>query len=224
MLLVNSNKNLKQNLVNKVVHILWWDITEKPDFFDENISSWTEHNPEWTVKVWGRQECYSLLKVFYPRYFCMFEEYEHDIQRIDAIRYFILHLDGGLYADIDIKCNKCIDNIIDNEDVLFKEGKNQTKLFPNLTNITNSIMYSTGKSVFFNYIIKMLFLTKQKDEQNDVLNVLYSTGPGLVTAAHDLFNTRHVTVHPSTFFDEPPCIYGQHLYMNSWFNKENVII
>jgi inositol phosphorylceramide mannosyltransferase catalytic subunit len=40
-----------------------------------------------------------------------YDEYEYNIQRVDASRYFILRHFGGIYIDLDVGCRRSLDNL-----------------------------------------------------------------------------------------------------------------
>lgn len=42
----------------------------------------------------------------YPWFLKTYLAYPYDIQRVDAVRYFILHKYGGIYIDLDMGCNR----------------------------------------------------------------------------------------------------------------------
>lgn len=48
----------------------------------------------------------------YPAFLPTFDGYEYNIQRADAIRYFVLHHFGGVYMDLDMGCRRRIDPLL----------------------------------------------------------------------------------------------------------------
>ena len=48
----------------------------------------------------------------YPWFLPTYLSYPYAIQRVDAIRYFILHREGGVYIDLDMGCLKPLDFLL----------------------------------------------------------------------------------------------------------------
>lgn len=48
----------------------------------------------------------------YPWFLDTFDSYRYNIQRADAIRYFVLYHYGGVYIDLDIGCLKPVDPLL----------------------------------------------------------------------------------------------------------------
>jgi len=51
---------------------------------------------------WSDSSCLDLVTVSYPHHLPLYTSFPHNIQRIDACRYFILDMYGGIYADTDV--------------------------------------------------------------------------------------------------------------------------
>lgn len=59
-------------------------------------------HPDFEFKLWTDESSIDFLKEHYNWFLPTFLEYKFDIQRADAIRYFVLHKYGGVYMDLDI--------------------------------------------------------------------------------------------------------------------------
>lgn len=125
-----------------------------------------QFNPDFDIKVWnattGREFFASEYAWFLPTY----DGYRYPIQRIDALKYFVLYHYGGVYMDLDIACRRPLDPLLAfpawfpeasplgvNNDLFAAapghpilkrmtqslEGHNKNWIFPYLT-----IFYSTG--------------------------------------------------------------------------------
>merc|ERR1712051_954255 len=51
--------------------------------------------------LWTDENGRELIESDYPWFLEIYDGYQFGIQRADAVRYFILHKYGGLYADLD---------------------------------------------------------------------------------------------------------------------------
>ena len=54
-----------------------------------------------------------MIKNHYPWFLDTYNNYKYKIQKIDAIRPFILYHYGGMYVDLDYECFKPFDDAID---------------------------------------------------------------------------------------------------------------
>src|SRR5437868_4915078 len=54
--------------------------------------------------LWTDDRSIRFLALYYPWFLPTYNNYKYDIQRADAIRYFVLYHYGGIYLDTDIGC------------------------------------------------------------------------------------------------------------------------
>jgi inositol phosphorylceramide mannosyltransferase catalytic subunit len=71
------------------------------------------HNPTYDIKVWDAASARTFLEEYYAWFLPTYEAYRHPIQRIDALKYFILFHFGGVYMDLDIGCRRSLDPLLD---------------------------------------------------------------------------------------------------------------
>lgn len=125
-----------------------------------------QYNPDFTINVWNASAARDLLEQHYDWFIETYDSYTHPIQRVDAIKYFVLHHFGGFYLDLDIACRrsliplqpfpawapKAVPMGVNNDALAFRKGhpavakmtktlrvRNRNLLFPYLT-----IFWSTG--------------------------------------------------------------------------------
>jgi len=72
-----------------------------PDKWKISPIEWKKHHPNWEHKIWNDYESRELIKNNYNWFLETYDNYKYPIQRVDAVRYFILHNQGGLYTDLD---------------------------------------------------------------------------------------------------------------------------
>ncbi len=83
--------------------------------------SWLKNHPHWTYRYWDHESARALIAAEYRWFLPTYDSYPFFIQRCDAVRYFILHHEGGLYVDMDMENLKPVDDLVqDNELSLFK--------------------------------------------------------------------------------------------------------
>lgn len=52
--------------------------------------------------LWTDATARLFMQTHYPSFLPTYDSYEYNIQRADAIRYFVLHRYGGIYMDLDV--------------------------------------------------------------------------------------------------------------------------
>lgn len=55
-----------------------------------------------THHLWTDATARHFIQTHYPSFLATYDSYEYNIQRADAIRYFVLHRYGGIYMDLDV--------------------------------------------------------------------------------------------------------------------------
>lgn len=86
----------------KIIHQQWKD-QNIPKKFIKWRKKWLEFFPEgeYQYMLWDDESGRQLIKDHYPWFLPTFDGYAHNINRVDATRYFILYHYGGIYADLD---------------------------------------------------------------------------------------------------------------------------
>lgn len=158
--------------IPKLVH-LTWKTKKIPDQFKKSVVSWMRTNPDWELRLWTDADNRDYIKTKYPDFLATYDGYPHNIQRADAIRYFLLRDFGGVYSDMDIEILGSLTSFFENlrgEVFLVQSG--------NVSVFTNSFMASEPGAAFWDEVIDRLMnpvipwfcLTKH-------FVVMYSTGP-----------------------------------------------
>lgn len=112
------------NLIPPIIHFIWFkdlygpvsgSATTSIPHEGSDAPEWCrKHNPEFTVNVWNATMARDLLEEYYAWFLPTYDGYRHPIQRVDAIKYFILWHYGGVYLDLDVSCRKKMDPLINN--------------------------------------------------------------------------------------------------------------
>ena len=89
-------------MIPKIIHQTWKNETI-PDKWKTYHQSWKTHFPTLEYKhiLWTDKDNREFIKENYNWFLETFDNYPKNIQRADAIRYFILYHYGGIYADLD---------------------------------------------------------------------------------------------------------------------------
>jgi mannosyltransferase OCH1-like enzyme len=98
--------------------------------------------------LWTDEENRRLIATNYSWFLPTYDAYPHGIQRADAVRYFILHRFGGVYADMDVQPVRSIEDMV--RGVTAAVGAT-----PNL-GVTNAFMVSVANGSFFHFVASSL--------------------------------------------------------------------
>ncbi len=163
----------------------------------------------------------------YPWFLDTFDRYPYNIQRADAIRYFVLYHYGGIYMDLDIGCNRPLDPLLVHPVVL-------PKTIP--VGLSNDLMFSAERHPFLEQTIHSLTAF----DYNWILNyptVMFSTGPMFLSMQYGLYVSKHPTTADSEVRILPKALYGKnakpgeaphsffaHYYGSSWHADDAAFI
>ena len=166
--------------------------------------------PDFKFIFWTDEAGLSFIKENYPWFLETFVGYKYPIQRVDALRYFILYHYGGVYMDLDIGC----------------ESKNKIQpllafdaVIPETKPVgySNDMMISKPKHPFFKLLIDQL----QRYDYNYVfpyLTVFLSTGPMFLSQVFKSYQQQQAPVFVlalSLYSDGPQKLF-KHLQGSTW--------
>ena len=229
---------------NTIIHQVWFGVI--PDrkaaqkaFEDlkRYRDSWVTKNSSWTYMCWGLDRCREFMKHCYPQHIEMYDSYLYHIQRCDAVRYFILHRYGGLYADMDYFCNRPWNEVMERypKDIYLVETPN--KLYNNV-HISNSLMYSKAGHKFWSKMFIELEINKTAPMYySRHITIMFTTGPGILNRVFNKYQTRYkLNYYPFKLFHPyglssdvislncDPEIYAVHLGKGSWEKSDSSIL
>lgn len=200
--------------------------------------SWLLKNPTWGYMCWNLDNCYKLIKTFFPEHLEMYNKYPYLIQKCDAIRYFILYRYGGIYADMDYYCNRPFDEafIEYTNDIYFVETPNKV-MGDNEIYVSNSLMFSRPGHMFWKKLFIELELHKEVPYYySRHIAIMFTTGPGILNRVYNRYKHRyhlgflpHKFFHPYGLNDEfitlnnKPEVYAMHIGKGSWESKDSKI-
>lgn len=174
-------------MIPKIIHKVWLDFgngKNPSEEYLENESICKQLNKGWKVMQWNEKKSINLIRDKYPFFYDYFINYEYTVQKVDAIRYFILYEYGGVYMDMDIECKKPFNVFTDNKVYLVEDVNGVCKF-------NNFLIASPPKHKFWLHIFKLL-IKNYKKQWYDMrgLYILNSTGPGLLTQAYDSYDKK----------------------------------
>jgi mannosyltransferase OCH1-like enzyme len=160
--------------IPKIIHQTYKSLEQLPDAWKETPNTWKTYNPDWKYMFWSDHDCRELVKSYFPDFLRVFDSYEYNIQRADAIRPILMYIYGGLYVDCDIACKKSIDDLF--------YTKSEIYLIRTPTNgvVTNCIMASKKDHPFWREIINEMVERFDNPESwwiGKHITVMWTTGP-----------------------------------------------
>lgn len=92
-------------MIPKHIHQTWKN-ESVPEQFRPYVDSWQKHHPGWQYTLWTDEMNTDFIANHYPGFLRLYNAYPQPIQRVDAVRYFILKTYGGIFVDLDFECLK----------------------------------------------------------------------------------------------------------------------
>lgn len=194
----------------RLIHRTWKD-ENVPERWNEGVTSCYEKNVDFGYCHWTDAELERFIAATYPWFVDTYRNYAYPIQRIDAVRYFLLLQYGGIYLDLDYTCKAPLESSLtvysDFEVVLAETTP---------TGVTNGFMSSTSDHPFWRYVVRNL---ADADRWYVVpyATVMFSTGPMYLTRSLERYREsglpgRIGVIPKEKLADE---VLG-HLVGNSW--------
>ncbi|KAL2432514.1 Mannosyl phosphorylinositol ceramide synthase CSH1 [Exophiala dermatitidis] len=156
----------RPQLIPKVIHQTY--INESiPAHWKPAQQSCIKLHPDYQYILWTDEKSVDFIAKEYPWFLPTFTGYRHNIQRADAIRYFVLAHYGGIYIDLDDGCQRKLDPLLSYTAWL-------RRTVP--TGISNDVMAAIPQHPFFLRVIESL----QGADGSWVLpyiTIMASTGP-----------------------------------------------
>lgn len=168
------------DLVPPVLHhvLLGMDPKSIPKSWQSSRNNCLALHPEsgnYTHHFWDDHLAEKFMRQHYPFFLRDFLDYRHNIQRADALRYFILHHYGGIFLDMDIECRRSLGPL---------------RRFPIVNinaspvGVSNGFMMAQARHPFLNQLIKNLKYYDRTWLGIPYLDIILSTGPMFLSLEH----------------------------------------
>jgi len=156
------------------IHQMWLSQSEAYNLgppskykYEEYIQSWKDQHPDFIYTFWNMDRALTLVKKYDLLPF--FNRIRQHIERCDFLRYLILYEYGGIYVDLDYKCQKSLLPLLQDREKAFVAEPIE-HAGPNF--YSNSFMMAAPKSSFMQGLLA--YIQKHYHPQK---NVLENTGP-----------------------------------------------
>ena len=182
----------------------------------------------WVSRLLSKHPCRPSLMLAVAQFLPTYDGYTHYIQRVDAIRYFVLHKYGGIYFDFDIGCRKRLDPLLVYPVTL-------AATVP--VGVSNDVIFSAANGGFMENVITNL-ASFDHDYLTTYATVMFSTGPMFLSAMLSLWNRElsigeegeRIRILPPALYgknvavDTAPNAFFRHYYGSSWHEGDSGFI
>lgn len=151
----------------------FWDSEKIPDSIKPLISTWDELNPTCNHTLYNDEMGRAFIKEHYTNdEMIAFDQCKIPAMKADFLRYCLLFINGGAYADADTKCVASIDDLFSLSGLLFIRHEN----------VANDFMMFTSGHPLLSYAIDQAVSNIKNKISNSVWEV---TGPGIITGLYN---------------------------------------
>jgi inositol phosphorylceramide mannosyltransferase catalytic subunit len=203
--------NTLSEMINSEIHIpriihQTYKTRDLPEHWRQTPDSWKRHHPNWKYIFWDDKKCRALVAKFFPKFLNIFDNYPYPIQRADAVRYIMLYVFGGLYADLDMMAKKPVDDLFCNDAEVY------LLTTPNTGIVTNCFMASKRGSEFWKYVLKTMKTIANNPNPLWVTKhmiVMNTTGPSMLQQAYENYIREQASpliyILPQTYIFPEEC-------------------
>lgn len=177
--------------IPKIIHQIWSG-GEVPKLYKTLGETWKEHHPRWEYKLWNDKTMLDFIQQYYPQYLNVYNSYQYNVQRWDAIRYLILYKMGGMYVDFDSECLKSHKKLLANKECCFSiEPKEHGRRLNKELYFNNALIATVPKHPFIKQLLLKAFdYTPNIQEHDKVMEVLTTTGPLMIVDLYENYDDK----------------------------------
>lgn len=163
-------------MIPRLVHQTWKTF-EAPEEWRGSSASWvvsSGQHPPLTRVLWTDSALRDFIAELFPWFLPTYDGYAYHIQRVDAVRYFILYAVGGVYADMDVSFRPATDAW----DRLFRAELVLPATAP--VGVSNDFLAATRAHPFLALLCRRLAVADVW-LYSKFFTVMFSTGPSFVS-------------------------------------------
>lgn len=179
--------------IPRKIHQIWSGVDEPlPKQLAVWGDTWKLKHPNWEFEFWDNNRMNAFVINNFPQYWDRYNQFKHNIQKWDAIRYLIIYKLGGVYVDYDYECLKSIDKLIEMKTCCFPmEPIQHAAYFARNTYINNALIASVPGHQFIKVIIEQVFENEQIHKWDDMrIEILSTTGPLMLSDIYEKYNDK----------------------------------
>ena len=180
--------------IPRIVHQIWLQGADRvPDRYVPMRQSWLDSHPTWKHVLWDEESIRQLLAERFSWFLPTYRSYPTLHQKVDSARYFILREHGGFYADMDARCLRPLDGLLERfprarlivSRQPFGPLENRLiRLFVGTRHIlTNAVMGSVPRLQAWEQVLRGLVCSAHRFAFLPEMSITYSTGPAFLSQA-----------------------------------------
>lgn len=240
----NYSRSLKQEnlIIPKVIHFIWVGPNPFPQESIQNVESWLENHPDWTIKFWTdrkRQLPYPGMKLHLISEFNFeslgdyYVDSDNYAEKSDLLRYEILNQEGGLYVDHDVKCFKPFTPFHYNFHLYCGLEPPHQPILSSSISVNNNVIGTIPRHPVIKKCIENVHQRWREVAAaypgNDKDSVIYRVGHRTFASFDDAAKEMQADtdlkniVFPAAYFnriDDRFALYAHHYYASTWFEDE----
>jgi mannosyltransferase OCH1-like enzyme len=165
-----------ESKIPQTIHFIWFQNLyptnyDSPSQIPSTISRapelCREFNSDCKINIWNATSARTFLVEEYSWFLPTYDGYRYPIQRIDALKYFVLYHYGGVYMDLDISCRRPLDPLLQ-----------FAAWFPKASplGVNNDLMAAAPKHP----VVRQMTMELERYDKNwlfPYLTIFWSTGP-----------------------------------------------
>ncbi|KAF8621560.1 hypothetical protein AX15_007588 [Amanita polypyramis BW_CC] len=222
----NASEHGLEQRIPRIIHQTWKSET-LPERWRGISQACRDMMPDYKYMLWTDAASRDFIAQNYSWFLDTFDHYPYNIQRADAIRYFVLYHYGGIYMDLDIGCHRPLDPLLVHQVIM-------PKTIP--VGLSNDLMFAKERHPFMEQTIYNLIAFNY----NWILNyptVMFSTGPMFLSMQYGLYVSKYPATANSEIRILPKSLYGKnakpgeapnsffsHYYGSSWHADDAAFI
>ncbi len=107
-------------MIAPIIHQIWhpFSCTEMPLAWQRFARTWRRWHPEHRYILWGANESREFVAERYPELLPVYDGYVSPMKRVAALRYMLLHHQGGVVVDLDVECLRSFEEILAGQSVV----------------------------------------------------------------------------------------------------------
>lgn len=162
--------------------------------------TWVNYNRHFQYVLFDDDDNRAFVEKHFPDFLSVYDGYDREIKRADAIRYMFLYVYGGVYVDLDFECLKPFEPFLSQHDtvgtdvVLGRLGHMGHEHYQ-VHDIPNALMISRPGADFWKLVIFAMGRVKDtKDSHGRQAGPEILTGPILLKACVDFYMSRNHSI------------------------------
>lgn len=153
-----------------------WKTNEIPEKWEVSPKSIRKMMPDWKYVLMTDEDNRKFVRKHFPNFLPYYDDFPHNIQRADAIRYMWLYVHGGIYMDLDFEVLEPLDDLFSSNAEVYLINSSNVGSY-----ITNSFMASKPRCKLWLEVIEAMKETLSFFYLGKHMEVMNSTGPMMLT-------------------------------------------